>query len=60
MAILMRSATSLLCKAGLFSRGEGNMIGGRFIMKEKVSMAQYILLPGIAAGSVMVIAGTVF
>ena len=36
------------------------MIGGRFIMKEKVSMAQYILLPGIAAGSVMVIAGTVF
>lgn len=36
------------------------MIGGRVIMKEKVSAAQYACLLGIVAGSVMVIAGTVF
>lgn len=36
------------------------MVGGRVIMKEKASTAQYILLLGIVAGSVMVIAGTVF
>ena len=36
------------------------MIGGRVIMKEKVSITQYILLLGVVAGSVMVIAGTVF
>ncbi|MBQ2670980.1 MAG: hypothetical protein IJG06_09580, partial [Clostridia bacterium] len=35
------------------------MIGGRILMKEKVSVLQYILLLGIVAGSVMVIAGTV-
>jgi hypothetical protein len=35
------------------------MIGGRFLMKEKLSAAQYVLLLGIVAGSVMVIAGTV-
>ena len=36
------------------------MIGGRIFMKEKVSKQQYILLLGIVAGSVMVIADTVF
>lgn len=36
------------------------MIGGRVIMKEKVSKVQYILLLGIVAGSIMVIADTVF
>lgn len=35
------------------------MIGGRILMKEKLSAAQYVLLLGIVAGSVMVIAGTV-
>ena len=35
------------------------MIGGRVIMKEKISPVQYVLLLGIVAGSVMVIAGTV-
>ena len=35
------------------------MIGGRVIMKEKLSAAQYLCLLGIVAGSVMVIAGTV-
>ncbi len=36
------------------------MFGGRILMKEKVSTAQYIFLFGIVAGSVMVIAGTIF
>lgn len=36
------------------------MIGGRIFMKEKVSVAQYIFLLGVVAGSVMVVAGTVF
>ena len=36
------------------------MIGGRVVMKEKVSTAQYIFLFGIVAGSIMVIADTVF
>ena len=35
------------------------MIGGRILMKEKLSAAQYVLLIGIVAGSVMVIADTV-
>ena len=35
------------------------MIGGRIIMKEKVSLAQYACLLGIIAGSVMVIVDTV-
>ena len=35
------------------------MIGGRVIMKEKVSAAEYIFLLGIVAGSIMVIADTV-
>lgn len=34
------------------------MIGGRVIMKEKVSAPQYIFLIGIVVGSIMVIAGT--
>ena len=36
------------------------MIGGRIFMKEKLSRFQYILLLGIIAGSVMVVASTVF
>ena len=36
------------------------MIGGHVFMKEKVSAAQYVFLLGIVAGSVMVIASTVF
>ena len=36
------------------------MFGGRQFLKEKVSVAQYILLLGIVAGSIMVIADTVF
>ena len=36
------------------------MIGGRVFMKERLSMAQYVFLLGIVAGSVMVVAGTVF
>ena len=36
------------------------MIGGRLIMKEKVSAVQYVFLLGIVAGSIMVIADTVF
>jgi drug/metabolite transporter (DMT)-like permease len=36
------------------------MIGGRVLMKERVSRSQYIFLLGIVAGSIMVIAGTVF
>jgi uncharacterized membrane protein len=36
------------------------MIGGRVIMKEKVRAAQYVFLLGIVAGSIMVIADTVF
>lgn len=36
------------------------MIGGRLIMREKLSAAQYIFLLGIVAGSIMVIADTVF
>lgn len=36
------------------------MIGGRVILKEKVSKQQYVYLLGIIAGSVMVIADTVF
>ena len=35
------------------------MIGGRFIMKEKISTAQYICLFAIIAGSIMVIVGTI-
>ena len=35
------------------------MLGGRIIMKEKVGTLQYLLLLGIVAGSIMVIAGTV-
>lgn len=35
------------------------MIGGRVIMKEKLSAAQYFCLLGIIAGSVMVITATV-
>jgi len=35
------------------------MFGGRILMKEKVSTAQYIFLLGIVAGSVMVIVDTV-
>ena len=35
------------------------MLGGRIIMKERVGTLQYLLLLGIVAGSVMVIAGTV-
>ena len=34
------------------------MIGGRVLMKEKVSAAQYVFLVGIVAGSIMVVAGT--
>ena len=36
------------------------MLGGLVIMKEKVGVAQYIFLLGIVAGSIMIIAGTVF
>ena len=36
------------------------MIGGRVIMKEKVSTAQYVFLLGIVAGSIMVIFDTIF
>jgi len=36
------------------------MIGGRVFMKERVSMTQYVFLLGIVAGSVMVVAGTLF
>ncbi|MBR1659462.1 MAG: EamA family transporter [Oscillospiraceae bacterium] len=36
------------------------MVGGRVILKEKVSKQQYVYLLGIIAGSVMVIADTVF
>ena len=35
------------------------MLGGRVIMKEKVSRSQYACLLGIIAGSVMVVAGTI-
>ena len=35
------------------------MLGGRIIMKERVGTLQYLLLLGIVAGSIMVIAGTV-
>ena len=35
------------------------MLGGRIIMKERGGTLQYLLLLGIVAGSVMVIAGTV-
>ena len=35
------------------------MLGGRIIIKERVGTLQYLLLLGIVAGSVMVIAGTV-
>ena len=35
------------------------MIGGRILMKERVSTSQYIFLLGIVAGTIMVIAGTV-
>lgn len=34
------------------------MIGGRVVMKEKVSTAEYVFLLGIVAGSIMVIADT--
>jgi drug/metabolite transporter (DMT)-like permease len=36
------------------------MLGGRVLMKERVSAAQYAALLGIVAGSIMVIADTVF
>ena len=35
------------------------MIGGRIFMGERVSLAQYLLLLGVIAGSVMIVAGTV-
>ena len=35
------------------------MIGGRVLLKEKVSKTQYIILLGIVAGSIMVVADTV-
>ena len=35
------------------------MIGGRILMKERISFTQYVLLLGVIAGSVMVVAGTV-
>ena len=54
MAMNSVSTDSLLAAYPVFV-----MIGGRIIMKEKISRAQYILLLGIVAGSVMVIAGTV-
>ncbi len=34
------------------------MLGGRLLMKERVSVAQYIFLLGLVAGSVMVVVGT--
>lgn len=34
------------------------MIGGRVLMKERVSAVQYVFLVGIVAGSIMVVAGT--
>ena len=36
------------------------MIGGRIFMKEKISKLQYVFLNGIVAGSMMVVADTVF
>lgn len=36
------------------------MLGGRFLMKEKVSKAQYVFLLGIVAGSILVVVDTVF
>ena len=36
------------------------MIGSRIFMKERLSATQYDFLLGIVAGSVMVVAGTVF
>ena len=36
------------------------MIGGRVIMKERLSASQYVCLLGVVAGSVMVVADTVF
>ena len=36
------------------------MIGARIFMKEKVSALQYVLLLGVVAGSIMVVAGTLF
>ena len=36
------------------------MIGGRVIMKEKVSAAQVLLLLGIVTGSIMIVLDTVF
>ena len=35
------------------------MLGGRILMKEKVSTSQYVFLLGIIAGTILVIAGTV-
>ena len=35
------------------------MLGGRILMKEKVSTSQYVYLLGIIAGTILVIAGTV-
>ena len=35
------------------------MVGGRVLMKEKLSTKQYILLLGIIAGSVLVVADTI-
>ena len=36
------------------------MLGGRFIMKEKLSTPQYLFLFGIIAGSILVVLDTVF
>ena len=36
------------------------MIGGRVIMKEKVSATQVLLLLGIVTGSIMIVLDTVF
>lgn len=36
------------------------MIGGRLLMKEKVSTIQYLYLLGIVFGSILVVSGTVF
>ena len=36
------------------------MLGGRIFMKERVGAIQYVFLLGLVAGSIMVVAGTVF
>ena len=35
------------------------MLGGRLLMKEKVSKSQYVFLLGIVAGSIMVVVDTI-